>query len=94
MNPMGSRYHLEQYQFFLNHSNYLAVMDAYNKSPFAAESDVGNNSAASKVGATGGAILVLILILAVIFEIIRRGGCSMNCKVDVNEAPRRGAEEV
>ncbi|KAF9667399.1 hypothetical protein SADUNF_Sadunf15G0019000 [Salix dunnii] len=61
-------------------------MDDHSKLPLAPD------SAAAKVGGVAGVILVLILVI--IYVIIRRGGCSMTCDVNVNEAPRREAEEA
>ncbi|KAF9667409.1 hypothetical protein SADUNF_Sadunf15G0020000 [Salix dunnii] len=52
--------------------------------PFAPDSASGNHSAGAKVGGVSGVILVLIL--AIIYVILRRGRCSMNCDVGVNEA--------
>ncbi|KAB5524168.1 hypothetical protein DKX38_021917 [Salix brachista] len=61
--------------------------------PFATDSAAGNHSAAAKVGGVAGGV-ILVLILAIIYLILRRGRCSMNCDVGVNEASRSGAEEV
>ena len=66
-------------------------MDDYSKRPLAPESDAGNHSAAAKLGVAG---VIVVLILVIIYVILRRGGCSMNCEVKVNEAPRREAEEA
>ena len=60
--------------------------------PFAPDFAAGNHSSAAEVGGVAGVILVLIL--AIIYLILRRGRCSMNCDVGVNEASRSGAEEV
>ncbi|KAG5229620.1 hypothetical protein IMY05_015G0017300 [Salix suchowensis] len=67
-------------------------MDDYSKLPLAPDSAAGNHSAADKVGGVAGVIVVLIL--AIIYLILRRGRCSMKCDVGVSEAPRRGAEKA
>ncbi|KAB5524167.1 hypothetical protein DKX38_021916 [Salix brachista] len=80
------------YSFPLNPHSFLINSDMETTPPFAPDSAAGNHSSAAKVGGVAGVILVLIL--AIIYLILRRGGCSMNCDVKVNEAPRREAEEV
>ncbi|KAJ6287820.1 hypothetical protein OIU77_001177 [Salix suchowensis] len=61
--------------------------------PFTPNSAAGNSSAGAKeVGGVAGVILVLIL--AIIYVILRRGRCSMKCDMGVNEVSRSGAEEV
>uniref|UniRef100_A0A6N2LMR4 Uncharacterized protein n=1 Tax=Salix viminalis TaxID=40686 RepID=A0A6N2LMR4_SALVM len=59
--------------------------------PFAPDSAAGNYSAAAKVGGVAGGV-ILVLILAIIYLILRRGRCSMHCAVGVNEARSPAAE--
>ncbi|KAG5229618.1 hypothetical protein IMY05_015G0017100 [Salix suchowensis] len=69
-------------------------MENYSKMPLAPDSAAGNYSAAAKAGGFAGGV-ILVLILLIIYEFIRRGGiCTMNCKANGDEAPRRGAEEA
>ncbi|KAJ6294944.1 hypothetical protein OIU76_022932 [Salix suchowensis] len=72
--------------------SFLINSDMETTPSFAPDSAAGNYSAAAKVGGVAGVILVLIL--AIIYVILRRGRCSMKCDMGVNEVSRSGAEEV
>uniref|UniRef100_A0A6N2MFH9 Uncharacterized protein n=1 Tax=Salix viminalis TaxID=40686 RepID=A0A6N2MFH9_SALVM len=73
--------------------SFLMSSDMETTPPFAPDSAAGNSSAGAKeVGGVAGVILVIIL--AIIYVILRRGRCSLNCEVGVKEAASRsGAEE-